>query len=77
MIVKIEVIISIDPQTFNNVFSSYGAAWNLNFSLELTIRWLFSAFDTVMKPSKNYFGVFLKLTESMSDEQAYGVLWSA
>ena len=33
MIVKIQVIITVDPQEFNIIFISYGAAWDLNFQI--------------------------------------------
>ena len=39
MIVKIQIIINVDPQKFNTIFISYGAAWDLNFQV------LFSAHD--------------------------------
>ena len=39
MIVKIQGIINVDPQKFNTVFISSGAAWDLNFQI------LFSAQD--------------------------------
>ena len=56
--------------------------WIFKFSLELTIRWLFSAFDIklLLWNHLKILSVFywsLKMTESRPDEQAYGVLPSA
>ena len=47
MIVKIQVITNVDPQKFTTVFISLKQleAWVSNFTLELMIIWLFSAFD--------------------------------
>ena len=47
MIVKIQVITNVDPQKFTTVFISLKQleAWISNFTLELMIIWLFSAFD--------------------------------
>ena len=47
MIVKIQVITNVDPQKFITVFISLKQleTWISNFTLELMIIWLFSAFD--------------------------------
>ena len=82
MIVKIQVIIKVETQKFNTVFISYGAAWDLKFFLVLTIRWLFLAFDIKLL-LQNYLKILsvffwsLKMIESRSGEQTYGVLSSA
>ena len=70
MIVKIQIIINVDPQKFNTVCISYGEARDLNFQIFLRahVLTIFSTFEKVivmkvivMKPSKSSSGVFLKL----------------
>ena len=61
MIVKIQVIINVDPQKF----ISYRAAWDLNFQVLFRVDEYVTLFSVwyyviVMKPSKKIFGVFLK-----------------
>ena len=50
MIVKIQVIINVDPQKFNTIFISYRAARDLIFQVLFSamIRLLFSAFDITL-----------------------------
>ena len=84
MINKIQVIVMRIPQSLTLSSFLMENVKNLisKFSLELTIRWLFSVFDIKLLFWNHLkfllvFSWSLKTTESRSDEKTYGVLPSA